>query len=814
MATTLDCRHPPIWWRDLTSTFRLTNAVPFGLRRYLKGTLFGVPIGMAFAIGAETTARARAAVAQIIAAQEAAASGASLLGLSDAKLSVPQPGPGSIRRAGLIRQIQSARDRRIVAIIAPPGYGKTTALAQWAGNPRDPIPWVMVDDGDNDPVALFTDVAIALDRQESLDPSVFDRLASPGVSTHSLVGRLLSSASERTTPIRFVLDDAHRLTARRCLEALGELIVRLPPGGQVTIAGRHEIDLPLPRWRSQGAIAEVGIDELAFDLDETTQMLGKLGLELTIDQVKDIHERSEGWPAGIYLAAIAAANAGAPGGGPTPSGSDRYIAEYFEAEVLKPLDRETVTFLRRTAILERLAGPICDDVADVVDGAATLDRLARINHLVVPLDAKGVWYRYHTLLRQFLLADLERSEPRTIPELHRRASAWFERHGQFEEAIDHAFAANDADRAARIYGRIAAELYYSGRSTTSRAIVDRFDRQQLHKNPWLATFAAIVATIFGETERADRMEAVVNHSTYEGIPPDGSASFESLRAMLWVNRSRGGVVGMRTNADAAVAAEPPASPYRAYALMCSALASLAAGDDSRAETDLIEVISAAKASAAADEEEFALALLALRAMGSGDWARARFLADAADSIIESSHLALYPTTALAAAASARVAIHQGDHAGARNQLARATVLRPQLTYAMPWVSVRSLLELARAHLALADPDGARAVLRQAEAIVTRRPDLGPIIEDVRALRRQLMDQPIGAGGASTLTTAELKVLTLLPLHMSFKEIADRLGVRPSTTKTQALSVYGKLGATSRSEAVALAIAAGLLEASV
>jgi len=751
---------------------------------------------------------------QTIEAREAAASAAHRYDLQDAKLSVPQPGPGSIRRAGLIRQIQAARDRRIVAITAPPGYGKTTALAQWAANPRDPIPWVMVDDGDNDPMALFTDVAVALDRQAPLDPSVFDRLARPSVPTHSLVGRLLSAASERPAPIRFILDDAHRLTDRACLEALTELITRLPPGGQVAIAGRHELDLPLARWRSQGAIAEVGIDALAFDLDETTQVLRRLGLELTIDQVKEIHQRSEGWPAGIYLAAIAFTNTGATRAGPTPSGSDTYIAEYFETEVLRPLDRETVAFLRRTATLERLAGPICDDVADVTDGASTLDRLARINHLVLPLDAKGVWYRYHTLLRQFLLADLERSEPRTIPELHQRASAWFERHGQSEEAIDHAFAADDADRAARIYGGIAGELYYSGRTTTALAIMDRFDRQQLHKDPWLATIAALFATYFGDIERADRMDAVVSHSTYEGLPPDGSASFESMRAMLWVVRSRGGVAGMRTNADAAVAAEPPASLFRAFALNCSAVASLAAGDNSRAETDLIEAISAAEAASAGEDEQFALALLALMAMGSGDWARARSLMDAADSIIESSHLALYPTTALAAAASARVAIHQGDHAGARNQLARATVLRPQLTYAMPWISVKSLLELARAHLALADPDGARAVLRQAEAIAIRRPDLGPITEDVRALRRQLLDQPIGAGGASTLTTAELKVLTFLPLHLSFKEIADRLGVRQSTTKTQALSVYGKLGATSRSEAVALAIAAGLLESSM
>jgi len=199
------------------------------------------------------------------------------------------------------------------------------------------------------------------------------------------------------------------------------------------------------------------------------------------------------------------------------------------------------------------------------------------------------------------------------------------------------------------------------------------------------------------------------------------------------------------------------------------------------------------------------------AIDAGGWGRARELVALADAVIASSHLESYALTAFARAGSARVAIHDGDLDRARARLSQGALLRPLLTHAMPWFSVRSLLELARAHLALADPAGARAVLRQAEGILVKRPDLGAIADDIRTVRRQLQGLPIGTAGASTLTAAELRVLAFMPLHLSFREIGERLGVKPSTVKTHSLSVYAKLGASSRTQAVVLAVAAGLLE---
>jgi len=734
-------------------------------------------------------------------------------GSQGAKTIVPPKGLANIRRIALLRLLRTARDRRLVSIVAPPGYGKTTALAQFAADPGYPYAWVMVGAGDNDPVALFTDVCVALDRLAPLRSPVLDRLGRPWVTIDALVNRLLRGTSERPTPIRVVIDDAHRLTDRTCLDALAELIDRLPPGGQVVIVSRQEVGLPLPRWRSQGAVLEVGVDELAFQAVETAQALHLLGMKLTAGQIDEIHQKTEGWPAGVYLTAIAARKPWAAAVSAIPSGKDRYIGEYLKAEVLTALDAPSLIFLHRTAILEELSGPVCAAVADVSDAGHTLERLARTNQLVMPLDGRRERYRYHTLLREFLLADLEMGDPAIVRRLHRRASLWFEANGRMQEAIEHAFAAGDTDRAAGLFGGIVMELHYSGRTSTARSLLDRFDRRQLQRDPWMATLGAISAMFEGEPNAADRMEAIADHATYEGAPPDGSASFESLRATLRVFRGRGGASGMRTNADLAVKAEPPSSVFRGWALNCSALASLAVGDEPRADIDFRKAIAAARAASAWEDEQLALAGRAMLAIASGDWDRARSMTSEADDVVRSAHLDGYPLTAWARATSARVASHEGDVTAARESLAYATSLRPHLTHAMPWFSVRSLLELARAHLALSDPAGARAVLRQAEAILVKRPDVGDIASDVRALRRQLQELPIGVAGASTLTAAELRVLSFLPLHLSIREIGERLGVKTSTVKTQSLSIYRKLGASSRTQALALAIAAGLLAGS-
>jgi LuxR family maltose regulon positive regulatory protein len=314
----------------------------------------------------------------------------------------------------------------------------------------------------------------------------------------------------------------------------------------------------------------------------------------------------------------------------------------------------------------------------------------------------------------------------------------------------------------------------------------------------------------GQVGRVARMVDVTDRASFSGTPPDGTASFESGRAMLNVFLARDGTEGMRSQADLAVAAEPTWSPWRPLALQCSGIASMASGADDLAERDFAETVDVARAASASEEEQGALAWLALLAIGRGDWRRAASLTDRSIEIMRASHLESYIASVATHAACARVSLHQGDVSEAKASLAKAQLLRPLLTHSMPWYSVRFLLELARAYVAMSDADGARAVLAQAEDVLRKRPNIGPVAAEVRALREQMRALPLAFTGSSGLTASELRVLAFLPFHLSYREIADRLGVKESTVKTHTVSIYGKFGVSTRGSAIEVASQVGLI----
>ncbi len=255
--------------------------------------------------------------------------------LIEDKLSVPRSRSGMVRRTRLLRQLRAAGERRIISISGPPGYGKTSVLAQWASAGGRPVAWLTVDDGDNDPIALFTYLAASLDRVDPLHPDLFTAIASSALSDRAVVGRLLWAISGRT-PILVVIDDAHRITARACLDALAEFIAHVPEGVQVAVASREPIGLPLARWRSQGWLLDIGPTDLAMDAEEVGKLVRRLHLELSADEARLLFQRTEGWPALLGLAATAAAKSGGreladPSGG-------REIGDYLRSEVLEVSD--------------------------------------------------------------------------------------------------------------------------------------------------------------------------------------------------------------------------------------------------------------------------------------------------------------------------------------------------------------------------------------------------------------------------------------------------------------------------------------------
>ena len=309
-----------------------------------------------------------------------------------------------------------------------------------------------------------------------------------------------------------------------------------------------------------------------------------------------------------------------------------------------------------------------------------------------------------------------------------------------------------------------------------------------------------------------RFADVAERGTFEGRPPDGTASFEAGRAMLRAGMARQGADDALANATRAVELEGDDGSWRDFALWQLAFARLTIGDLAGADTALAEAVVAARSSGDLAVLYCALGHRALVAAEQGAWDAAAALIAESDAIDPAPQIDGYLSSVPSRAVRIKLMIHRGDIAGARRELARATALRPLMSAAAPAGAVQLLLAFARAHVAIDDPAGARALVAQANDVIRDRPDLGVLPAEVDSLQASLAARaPVRGGGATSLTVAELRVLALLPYYLSFKEIGQRLGVKETTIKSQALSIYQKLGAATRSDAVDLAVDAGLLE---
>jgi LuxR family maltose regulon positive regulatory protein len=428
----------------------------------------------------------------------------------------------------------------------------------------------------------------------------------------------------------------------------------------------------------------------------------------------------------------------------------------------------------------------------------------------VPLDRRREWYRYHHLFRDLLRAELERREPALVPDLHRRAAAWCEANGLEETAIDHAHAAGDADQVARLVLKVMQPVWASGRVDTVLRWMEWFEREQLmERYPSVAVHGALIFALLGRATKAERWAVAAERASPKGQLPDGS-TMESYLAYLRAILCRDGVASMRREARIAWDGLSLQSPYRATMLHTEALALLLDGDPERADAVFAQAFEAATEAGAPPLAAVVLAERGSIAAGRDDWPQAAALADRALELIAGGQFDAYWTSTLVYAWASRAALHRGDLDAARQHLGRAAGLRPLLTHALPVVSAQALLELARVYIALGDPDGAHAVLRQADDIFQQRPDLGVLPAQARELRARLATMRRTGLGASSLTTAELRLLPLLPSYLSFRAMGERLYLSPNTVKSQALSIYRKFGVSSRSDAVQHAQQLGLL----
>ena len=528
-----------------------------------------------------------------------------------------------------------------------------------------------VDEADNDPKVLLSYVAEALDAVEPIGQRVFDALASPASSVPgSVVPRLGSAFSSMTSPVVLVLDDVHVLRNSECRAALSVLADHVPDGSQLAFVGRAQPPLRIARLRAEGTILEIGPDDLSLTRDEASSLLRSAGLALTEDDVAELHERTEGWPAGLYLAALYLRQGGSLASAAFSfGGDDRLVSDYMESEFLSRISRQQRAFLTRTAVLERICGPLCDAVLQVSGSAAVLAELAGANVLLVPLDRRGEWYRYHHLFRDMLLAELGRREPGLMPVLRRRAAGWYLDNGMPEAALEYCMAAGDVDGAARLVGPLAVSAYRQGRvATIQRWYGWLEDRGGIEGHPMAAVLASFFSALMGRPVDAERWADAVDRWQYGDPARPDDPTAEAWAIMVRAVLCRRGVERMRADADEAVrrfAAESFLTPTPA---LMQGIARVLCGDLDGGDASLEDAVRVGEQVGSPEDVAVALCERALVAMARSQWDRAEALAGQARTVLRRAGIEESFATPLISALRARAAMHRGDVPAARREL--------------------------------------------------------------------------------------------------------------------------------------------------
>jgi len=473
------------------------------------------------------------------------------------KLYVPRPRTGSVRRERLLGRLEAglaprgaAAPHKLALISAPAGYGKTTLLAKWIAQTDLSVAWLSLDDGDNDPARFLTYLTAALETLPGFSiPHPIDALSA---SSAGHLTAVLNRASELPEHAALVLDDLHRIQSSAVHESIAYLIEHLPPTLRLVVGTRADPPLPVARLRAAGQLTEIRQADLRFTFEETASFLrDAMELNLDDDQVTALAERTEGWIAGLQMAAASLQRRNDIDSLiHTFAGSHRYVMDYLVDEVLQGQPAEVQTFLLRSSVLHRLSAPLCNAVlgeAGPGDTRSILAYLDAANLFITPLDDRRVWYRYHGLFADLLQKQLRDTAPESITGLHSRASRWYEEQGLLAESIEHSLAATTFEHAATLIERVAESLMVQSEFTTLRTWLDALPDLVLNEHPRLRAYHAWLSLLAGEPLRA--VESRLAPSAVPGEPEPGE--IKAARALITI--SRGELEGVHELAGAALA---------------------------------------------------------------------------------------------------------------------------------------------------------------------------------------------------------------------------------------------------------------------
>jgi LuxR family maltose regulon positive regulatory protein len=716
------------------------------------------------------------------------------------KLLAPPRRERLVARPDLLKALLSAPSTRLTLVQAPAGSGKTTLLSEWAaGVDAD---WVSLDPGENDPVQFWSYVVGALQgRAPSVGETALVLLGAPGTSVlRDVLPSLLNDLHALPDPVVLVLDDYHLVSNPEIHEAMGFLLDHLPPTVRIVIATRALPPLPLARLRARGWLHELSVDDLRFTATETAALLNDLlDLGLSERDVTRLHERTEGWAAGLYLAALSLR------GRPDASafidafaGDDRQIVDYLSSEVLAGQPDDVRRFLLETSVLDRLYAPLCDAVTGAGGSAARLVSLERANLFVVALDSQRRWYRCHHLFGELLRSELARSDPALVPVLHRRACAWFQERGATDEAVHHATAAGDFPVACGLIAANWNAYLNQGRLSTLTRWLDELPPGVVHADPRLCIARAWVLMDSG---RLDEVEPWIGAA--EAGLDGGDAETAMLRA---VHQFKAGRVRQARDAAAQVLVlEGSARTFpRTVASCILGITRFWLGSQAAAEA-LEDGADLARATDNQLARAYALGYLGVLRAARGALDEAERLGRTAlglsdDPAFGEHFVIMFSHLALAAVAEARGRLDDADRAAARAvELSRRGAGRVEMAFA--------LLVRDRLLRRLGDTAAAAALKAEAADLIARCSDCGTLAA-MRVPAPPPRPQTLPRG--VELSDRERAVLRLMATGLSRREIADQLYVSLNTIKTHMRGIYRKLQASTRDEVVKAAADRGLL----
>ena len=735
--------------------------------------------------------------------------------LVEAKLQAPGVGGDQVKRPRVLQALDAGEGTSLTLVAAPAGYGKTTAVRAWCESREGAFAWVTLDEGDNDPVRLWTYVATAVDRvRQGLGRGALQRLSVAGSSIEHAVDELMNAIATYGTGLTLVLDDLQTATDRECLASIDFALRHLPATARLIVITRADPALGLARLRARNALVELRAEELAFTAAEAHELLVERGrVGLGAEEIELLVENTEGWPAALVLAGLWLRDVDDPSRAVSGFGGDqRFVAEYLSQEVLASLDDEARSFLQGASVLGRFTADLCDAVLERTDSASMLARLERSNLFIRRLE-RGGWFRIHSLFAEFAVARLASQKPGAAAQIHQRAAGWLLSQGLPAEAVEHAAAAGDNELVARVLAEYHLALIRSGLTRTILRWVRTLPDETLLEHPELAVAAAAAALMPGHGTIEHRRYLQIVERAEAEHPETVTPYVEAFALLVRANTIDGGVAQAVQNGRRAVElAQAGSDEILTGALAGYARALYFAGDLDDAWECALRVIEHPSIEGRVPSHALARTTLALVAVERGWLESARGHAEKAKAVVGRIGTSRSWLGANASAALGAVLASEGKFAGAEHELTYAEhYFRDEVaTVNHVWL----LILLAGVRTERGRLDQADATLQAARKALEELTDSGRLPSLADDVERELGTAKARAGSGEMLerpSNAELAVLRLLAGDLSTREIGERLFVSPNTVRSHTRALYRKLGANSRSDAVARAITLGLLK---